>query len=86
MSGPRRSDVLGKLPHSRPHRRSQKRGARPPDAAAAPAAGEVPAEPAPSGAHDLVGTAVQAAVELAEIGFGVGVRALREAVSRLPRP
>jgi hypothetical protein len=31
-------------------------------------------------------TAVQAAAELAEIGLHAGARALRRAVSRLPRP
>lgn len=36
--------------------------------------------------HDILGTAVQAAAELAEIGLTVGARALRGAVSRLPRP
>lgn len=35
---------------------------------------------------ELVTTAVQAAGELAQLGLTVGVRALRGAVSRLPRP
>ena len=35
---------------------------------------------------EILGTAVQAAAELAEIGLSVGARALRNAVSRLPRP
>ena len=35
---------------------------------------------------ELVGTVVKAAAELAEIGLTVGARALRRAVSRLPRP
>ena len=35
---------------------------------------------------DVIGTAVQAAAELAEIGLSAGARALRGAVSRLPRP
>ncbi len=35
---------------------------------------------------DILGTAVQAAAELAEIGLAVSARALRSAVSRLPRP
>jgi hypothetical protein len=38
------------------------------------------------GGADLLGTAVQAAAELAEIGLSVGARAVRRAVSRLPRP
>jgi hypothetical protein len=33
-----------------------------------------------------MGTAVQAAAELAEIGLQAGTRALRRALSRLPRP
>jgi hypothetical protein len=51
-----------------------------PPAEAAPAA-----EPSP-GSHGLVETAVQAAAELAEIGLHASARALRGAVSRLPRP
>jgi hypothetical protein len=35
---------------------------------------------------EILGTAVQAAAELAEIGLSAGARALRNAVSRLPRP
>ncbi|HUY59343.1 MAG TPA: hypothetical protein VMV16_06500 [Solirubrobacteraceae bacterium] len=38
------------------------------------------------GAAELVTTVVQAAAELAEIGLTAGARALRIAVSRLPRP
>jgi hypothetical protein len=40
---------------------------------------------APHGA-DLVGTAVQAAGELAQIGIAFGGRALKSAIQRLPRP
>jgi hypothetical protein len=39
----------------------------------------------PSGT-DLVGTAVQAAGELAQIGIVLGGRALKSAIQRLPRP
>jgi hypothetical protein len=35
---------------------------------------------------DLVGTAVQAAGELAHIGLAAGGRALKSAIQRLPRP
>jgi hypothetical protein len=35
---------------------------------------------------DLVGTAVQAAGELAQIGIAAGGRALKSALQRLPRP
>jgi histone H1/5 len=53
-----------------------------------------PAESAPPaakprkrpGRSDVLGTAVQAAGELAEIGLSASARALRRAVSRLPRP
>jgi hypothetical protein len=128
MSGERPPEVLGSLPRTRPHRRSQKRPARPPHtepAAAKPstaktraaktgaakpragkpqAAGPQPARlrqpaqpagsppgprvrrPAPSNGSDVLGTAVQAAAELAEIGLTVGARAIRGAVARLPRP
>jgi hypothetical protein len=40
---------------------------------------------APRGA-DLIGTAVQAAGELAHIGIVAGGRALKSAIQRLPRP
>jgi hypothetical protein len=39
----------------------------------------------PSGT-ELIGTVVQAAAELAEIGLSVSARAVRNAVARLPRP
>lgn len=113
--------VLGGLPRTRPHRRSDKRA----PAAAAPEPKAVKATKPPSAAKPLasrpatnkrppkqpstkklpverphlaaappdpadatpgvLGTAVQAAAELAEIGLMAGARALREAVSRLPR-
>ncbi len=50
------------------------------------AATDRPARPASTGGREIVGTAVQAAAELAEIGLSVGARAIRTAVSRLPRP
>jgi hypothetical protein len=40
----------------------------------------------PAAGADIVSTAVQAAAELAEIGMTVSARALRNAVSRLPKP
>jgi hypothetical protein len=43
-----------------------------------------PAQP-PEGI-ELVGTAIQAAGELAQLGLTLGTKALRGAVSRLPRP
>ena len=160
MTDDRPSEVLGGLPRTRPHRRSDKRAAPAPSPAAeAPAAtrepspaAEAPAatrkptaaetprtaktaangsasvkplgptrepsgtsarrraarakparlpqpqqpagtppappsrKPVPSTGVDLLGTAVQAAAELAEIGLSVSARALRGAISRLPRP
>ena len=40
----------------------------------------------PNTGADVLGTAVHAAAELAEIGLSVSARALRNAVGRLPRP
>ena len=40
----------------------------------------------PSTGADVIGTAVHAAAELAEIGLTAGARALRNAVARLPKP
>jgi hypothetical protein len=50
---------------------------------AAPSSG---AASTPPRGTEIVGTAVQAAAELAEIGLSVTARAIREAVARLPRP
>ena len=145
MSDDPNPGVIGSLPRTRPHRRSDKRpapaGAPPVDsraqepavvraaapaktsaaaktaatptakpaaakakpaaakatpaaAKATPAAAATPtppaAEPASPAPRDpspgLLETAVQAAAELAEIGLHAGARALRGAVSRLPRP
>jgi hypothetical protein len=52
----------------------------PPAGYAAPRAGK------PGGPGDLMGTAVQAAGELAEIGATLAGQALRSALRRLPRP
>jgi len=49
--------------------------------AAETSAGRPPSAPAP-----ILGTAVQAAAELAEIGVALSARALRRAIERLPRP
>jgi hypothetical protein len=47
-----------------------------------PAAGELQ-QPART---PILGTAIQAAAELAEIGLALGGRALRRTIDRLPRP
>jgi DnaK suppressor protein len=154
MSDERHSEVLGGLPRTRPHRRSDKRaatsaapatpGPETPPAATKPAAKKpaaktpaakkpaakkpaarkaaakkatantpaatggtrlrqpaqpdgLPAQPratnrpaprpsAPPKGGEILGTAVQAAAEIAEIGLSAGARAIRRAVSRLPRP
>ncbi len=146
MSDERPSEVLGALPRTRPHRRSDKRATRSekenpaaavtPEAVDAvqaaiaaaepvrakatakpPAAGKAEtkttsaakakfkapatakaadaarakiaaptADPVKSRRTDALGTAVQAAAELAEIGLSASARAIRRAVSRLPRP
>jgi hypothetical protein len=135
MSDEPQPGVIGSLPRTRPHRRSDKRAAprsatapaeparpaatpqppkpkpaartkptakptaaakRPKEAAtkAAPpkptAARRPVAAPAERPARELspgvLETAVQAAAELAEIGLHASARALRRAVSRLPRP
>jgi hypothetical protein len=52
--------------------------------AASSTPGQRPAQP-PEGI-ELVGTAIQAAGELAQLGLTLGTKALRGAVSRIPRP
>jgi hypothetical protein len=66
----------------------QAAAAKPKPAAAAPKpAAATPARPpARVPSPGALETAVQAAAELAEIGLHAGARALRRAVSRLPRP
>ncbi len=84
-------------PQQPPKPAAEQRAKRP----AKPAA-EQPAKPAPEQPEpelrrpscpssvgdgaELLGTVVKAGVELAEIGLTVGARALRIAVSRLPKP
>ncbi|MGI8505632.1 MAG: hypothetical protein ACR2MK_02300 [Solirubrobacteraceae bacterium] len=90
MSDERPPGVLGGLPRTRPHRRSAKRAAAKPRADAKPPSPGNPAgraKPAPrADTATPVATAVQAAAELAEIGLMASARALRGALSRLPRP
>ena len=100
MSDNSPDSVLGSLPHSRPHRRSEKRAApakqaqasRPSPPAPEAAAPAIERDQASSGCHslptgtELAGTVVKAAVELTEIALSLSARALRIAISRLPRP
>jgi hypothetical protein len=90
---PTEPSVIGALPHSRPHRRSEKRAARPGSSSVRGTAESPAPEPlAPEQSTpepdtpDLLSTAVHALAELAEIGLTAGARALRIAVSRLPHP
>jgi hypothetical protein len=61
-------------------------GVRPSEAtrAASSTPGQRPAQ-SPEGI-ELVGTAIQAAGELAQLGLTLGTKALRGAVARIPRP
>jgi hypothetical protein len=62
--------------------------ARGPASARPPArrSGAQPRRATPPSGGEILSTAVQAAAELAEIGLTAGARALRNALSRLPRP
>lgn len=83
----RQADVLGALPHRRPYRRSEKRaGVAAGSPRDSPSRQPPPSQETASRGAEVVGTMVQAAAELAEIGLSVAVRAARQAASRLPRP
>jgi len=69
----------GRAPSKRLRQPAQPRGI--PSARRAPKR-----KPAPATGAEIVGTAVQAVGELAELGLTLSARALRNAVSRLPRP
>jgi hypothetical protein len=66
-----------------PRTRSAPRQSVPP---AGYASSPMPGEDGRSASADLVGTAVQAAGELAQIGFAVGRQALQSMLDRLPKP
>ncbi|MCW2985018.1 MAG: hypothetical protein JWR63_2588, partial [Conexibacter sp.] len=51
-----------------------------------PAGWAAPDQPQSRGGGDLIGTAVQAVGEIAQIGLTYGGQALRQALSRLPKP
>lgn len=78
----------GPPPEPTAGRKPTANAARAPVSPRAPATATAPAEPppAPVERRDPLGIAVQAVGELAQIGVTVGVRALRQAWSRLPRP
>ena len=93
MDDERHDGMLGGLPQTRPHLRSAKRKGSAADQSAGTKAApkrladskRAPA-PSPPSSDGIVGTAVQAAAELAEIGLMASARALRGALARLPRP
>jgi hypothetical protein len=68
-----------------PTGRRPQRLAQPAQPAGVPATSHARPSDQPTGRH-LLGTAAQAAAELAEIGLSVSARALRGVVDRLPRP
>ncbi len=86
--GPPRSPAAARKP-ARPRRRAAALDP-PPPAPAPPVAGyATPRQVRDAGArghHGLLGTAVQAAGELADLGLAVGAQAVKGALGRLPRP
>jgi hypothetical protein len=86
--GPPRSPAAARKP-TRPRVRAAAAKA-PPPAPPPPVAGYATPRQAPNAGerrhHGLLGTAVQAAGELAELGLAVGAQAVRGALGRLPRP
>ena len=76
-SGPKRP---ARSPRARtePLRQPKQPGGTPPKPASR--------RPAPPSGPEIVSTVVQAAAELVEIGVSAGARAVRGALSRLPRP
>jgi hypothetical protein len=84
--------ATGSIPIDETPRAPKLKAVRPSDATkrAAPHGARKPPSPdRPAGAPDgveLLGTAIQAGVELTQIGLKLGTAALRRAASRLPRP
>jgi hypothetical protein len=66
-----------------PHQRRLRQPAQP---AGVPPTPPRSGRPEPATGRDILGTAAQAAAELAEIGLSIGARTVRNLVSRLPRP
>jgi hypothetical protein len=87
-SPPRPRAVPGTGPGSSARLRDKAAGSRlrqPPQPLGTPS-GRRSRKPVPASGTEIFGTAVQAAAELAEIGLSVSARALRNAVSKLPKP
>jgi hypothetical protein len=81
-----RAKAGGKAPTKPAARASGKASAKPKAPPIPPAGYATPADDDRPRGTDLVGTAVQAAGELAQIGIAAGGRALKSAIQRLPRP
>ncbi len=78
--------LLGKLPRSRPGKRSEKREG-PAATGPEPASGASPTgEPAADAGGDPVGNALRSAARTAEAGLRTANDVTREILRRLPRP
>ena len=85
---PKAKPPAAKRPQPARETRARSPGERlrqPPQPAGTPAPPR-PRKPVPASGVEILSTAVQAAAELAEIGLSLSARALRNAVSRLPKP
>ncbi|MEP6952790.1 MAG: hypothetical protein ABI950_01865 [Solirubrobacteraceae bacterium] len=72
---------------AKPRAAAKPKAAPPPRSTVPPAGYATPrSDEEPSGRGDLIGTAVQAAGELTQIGLAAGSRAISSALKRLPRP
>jgi hypothetical protein len=81
-----RAAVSSKPAASKPARPRKKAAPKPKEPPVPPAGYATPTDDDGPRGTDLVGTAVQAAGELAHIGIVFGGRALKSAIQRLPRP
>jgi hypothetical protein len=70
----------------RPTRRARSETLRQPAQPGGTPGGPRARKPAPVSGTEILGTAVQAAAELVEIGLSASARAVRNAIARLPRP
>ncbi len=89
-SDKRSATITGKAPRKQPAAKTSAAAPRTPPRTGPRVRSEQenspPVPPSPARGTEIVGTAVQAAAELAEIGLSATARAIREAVARLPRP